>query len=826
MICWPLLYLFVARPGFRAVDRLAEAEQAATRQADQQRRINRQLEAEITARKRTESELRKLTQAVEQSPVSIVITDTAGRIEYVNPKFTKVTGYTAEEAIGQNPRFLKSGRTSAEEYRQLWHTITSGEEWRGQFENKTKSGKTYWEQASISPIRDTSGTITHFLAVKEDVTASKRMHDALEESEHRLRTIIDTSMDAIITVDQRCLITQFNPAAESMFGWSASEMIGRPVDRLVPEPYRSQHRHHQETFFQSGASHGAIGRTVELPALRRDGSEFSIELSLAAAMQGPDQFVVGVIRDITARKQADESLHESKQMLENITQGITASIMLLSDDLRILWANQAARQQTGLDNAELLGCHCYQATHHRDTPCATSHDTCPVAEVRKTGKPATATHTHFDKDGKELYVNVTLYPIRNDRGEIHQFVDVCEDVTERKKTEDALRNSEQQYRGLFETSSDAIVLLNAGGFIDCNPAALAMYGCADVDELTALHPADLSPPNQPDGLDSRTAANRKIAQAFAQGKNQFEWVHRRRNGEDFFAEVWLTALELQGQPVLQGTVRDLTARRKAEHAELERKSLQSAVQAMEQVLGVVGHELRTPLAGIAITSELLMADDAQQTPEFPAFLKSINDEVVRMSELVNNLLEAARINSGSVRWSWGDVDFSAAIAAAEQTTDLLIDHDHVAMQFDATEAPAPMCGDQNAIERLIINLVSNSAKHTSEGIITVRICEQACDDKQWALVEVTDTGEGIPENVIDKLGKPFVLNSGIIGTDYIKGSGLGLSICKGIVEAHGGTLHVHSEPGHGTTFTAWLRTDLPAAASSIPVNDIVLEPAA
>ncbi len=128
---------------------------------------------EITKRRQAEEQLRKLARAVEQSPVSIVITNRAGDIEFVNPKFTQVTGYTLEEVLGVNPRILKSGETSAEEYTRLWETITAGKEWRGEFHNKRKDGSLFWETVSISPVRDATGAITHFIAVKEDVTEKK-----------------------------------------------------------------------------------------------------------------------------------------------------------------------------------------------------------------------------------------------------------------------------------------------------------------------------------------------------------------------------------------------------------------------------------------------------------------------------------------------------------------------------------------------------------------------------------------------------------------------------------------------------------------------------
>lgn len=126
-----------------------------------------------------EEHIRKLSRAVEQSPVAIMITDTTGKIEYVNPRFTHLTGYTAEEAIGENPRMLKSGETSAADYRRLWETITGGAEWRGEFQNRNKNGELFWVSASVSPVTDGEGKITHFISFQEDITERKEAEESI-----------------------------------------------------------------------------------------------------------------------------------------------------------------------------------------------------------------------------------------------------------------------------------------------------------------------------------------------------------------------------------------------------------------------------------------------------------------------------------------------------------------------------------------------------------------------------------------------------------------------------------------------------------------------
>jgi sigma-B regulation protein RsbU (phosphoserine phosphatase) len=135
----------------------------------------------------TEEKIRMFTMAVEQSPATVVITDRSGSIEYVNPKFSSLTGYTFNEAIGQNPRILKSGKQPPEFYKELWNTISSGNEWRGEFHNLKKNGESYWESASISPICGKSGEITHYVAVKEDITERKKADEEIRIREEILR---------------------------------------------------------------------------------------------------------------------------------------------------------------------------------------------------------------------------------------------------------------------------------------------------------------------------------------------------------------------------------------------------------------------------------------------------------------------------------------------------------------------------------------------------------------------------------------------------------------------------------------------------------------
>jgi PAS domain S-box-containing protein len=186
---------------------------------------------DITERLEAEKEIRKLSRAIEQSPTIFMITDLKGNIEYVNPKYTEVTGYTKEEALGKNPRILKSGKTPKETYIKLWETITAGGEWYGQFINRKKNGELYWESTYIFPLKDNAGNISHFIGIKEDITERKKLEqeliDAKEKAEEsdRLKSAflanmsheIRTPMNAILGFSQLLNDENINPEDKNQF---------------------------------------------------------------------------------------------------------------------------------------------------------------------------------------------------------------------------------------------------------------------------------------------------------------------------------------------------------------------------------------------------------------------------------------------------------------------------------------------------------------------------------------------------------------------------------------------------------------------------------
>ncbi len=285
---------------------------------------------DITERTRTEIELRKLYRALEQSPASVVITDIKGNIEYVNPKFVETTGYSEEEAIGNNPRMLKSGDKDETAYGELWKTITEGRVWRGQFKNRKKDGAVYWESASISPVRDGDGDITHFIAVKEDVTAHKYIEDQLRLN----ATVFDTASEGIIITDANNHIKTVNPAFTQITGYSLDDVFG-----LRPSILNSGL--HDEEFYQDmwKSLHDKGYWSGEVWNRRKDNTIYPEWLSISVIRDedGDIQEHVAIFSDITRRKQDEEQIRQQANydaltglpnrslLVDRLTQAITLS---------------------------------------------------------------------------------------------------------------------------------------------------------------------------------------------------------------------------------------------------------------------------------------------------------------------------------------------------------------------------------------------------------------------------------------------------------------------------------------------------------------------
>lgn len=312
---------------------------------------------DITELKEYESQLSKLSLAIEQSPVSFVITDINGNIEYVNPHFLEFTGYSYEEVIGKNPRFLKSGWQPKSFYKEFWDTILSGKIWKGEFHNKKKNGELFWEFATISPMFDSNGKITSFIAFKEDITQSKLAKEKLIESEKRYSELAKQSRTFAWEVDDKGIYQYVSPVIEQVLGYKPEEIINKLYYYdLCPVSDREEFVNSVTKMFENknilvNLENKAISKSGEMVWLNTNGMPLIGENGELIGYRGSNT-------DITVRKLADEKLKESESHFRSLFQNAADAIFIADENTGIILnANKAASELIQLPVEQIIGMH-------------------------------------------------------------------------------------------------------------------------------------------------------------------------------------------------------------------------------------------------------------------------------------------------------------------------------------------------------------------------------------------------------------------------------------------------------------------------------------
>ncbi len=295
-------------------------------------------------RKQAEEKIRKLSHAIDYSSASVVVTDTEGKIEYVNPKFTQLTGYSLEKIIGASPRILKSGKTPPENYKKLWETITSGKEWYGEFCNKKKNGEIYWEFASISPIKNDEGVIISFIAVKEDITDRKLKEDELK----KYGILFDNISDLAYIFNREGIILFVNKAFEKISGYKSEKLIGKTFLSLFEDANLEKAK---DLF-----SRTLKGENPQKEISFKDtGILCEYKNVPLRNIEGEIIGILGTARDISERKKAESVQREATDLLNNVINSTLDMIFVKDLDLRTIMCNESFAKAVGKKPEELIG---------------------------------------------------------------------------------------------------------------------------------------------------------------------------------------------------------------------------------------------------------------------------------------------------------------------------------------------------------------------------------------------------------------------------------------------------------------------------------------
>ena len=636
----------------------------------------------------------------------------------------------------------------------------------------------------------------------------KLAESELRANQQLLASILDNISEAVYRTDRNHQLIFVNQAYLQLSGYDSVEDLRRiPRETLYANPSdRAQ-------LLEALAKEGEY-RNVEIEFIRRDGQHWW-GLSNGVAVRDPQTnavlYHVGSVKDITRRKKAQEDLLQLNATLERRIAERTAELAASEARLRtlvehapeaiVVFDGDTGRFLSGNPHVcEMLGLTAEELTVL--TPAEVSpefqadgHSSAFIAREKMNealaGGAPIFDWIHRHKNGKSILTEVRLVRLPAEGKNLLRASII--DTSERKRAEQALRESEEKFRALFEISSAGVMLHDENEFLQVNPAAVRMFGCEREEDLLGKHPGVTSPPFQPNGERSEILARKHIADCMTRGNTRFDWVARKASGEDFPLEVILTRVEVGGRKIIQAVVNDITERKKAEAELLKALAREKELSGLKSsFVSMVSHEFRTPL-GVIMSSAEILEDyfDQLDAADRKDHLESIRKNTRRMSDLMEEVLVLSRFEAGKM-------DFKPAALNLRQFCQRVVDE-----VLSATNRQCPILltmadsiGDSIADERLLrhifTNLLSNAVKYSAmETTVSLSIEREGRD----AICRVDDRGIGIPESDLPWLFSAFHRGRNVGGRP---GTGLGLVIVKRCVELHGGKIGIKSKLGEGT----------------------------
>ncbi|MGI8809322.1 MAG: PAS domain S-box protein [Acidimicrobiales bacterium] len=752
---------------------------------------------------------RRLEQFLDAIPIGVLVATPDGRPSYANREAERLLGRGLVDADDTGDFAETYGAVLAgtrEPYPVAEMPLAralSGESTHAADMEIARSDATVPVEVWATPVLASDGSVEFGIAAFADVSDR---HRAAEEVQFLSAITTNMSEGVVMVRAADSTIAYANGSYAAMFGFDAGELVGRSLSDLIcpaPVPPARVVAEIREALRVGGTWRG------EIQCLRKDGPPFWCALNVTEFHHpslGPAWIVVST--DVTARRRAEEA-HTN---LASIVQASRDAIFAKTLDGTVTSWNHGAEMLFGYSAGDMVGgpIDVLIPSERRDE------------EEELRGRVAGGLGVEqletvrLRKDGTPVDVSVTLSPIADAAGTISGIAAICRDVTERNR-------AEAKFQGLLESAPDAIVVVGPDGLIRIvNRQAEILFGYSR-DELLG-QPVELLIPERFAARHPRLRADFLAdASARAMGAN-LELAARRRDGSEFPVDISLAPLQTEEGVLVSAAVRDVTERRRAQAALLEREAELALArdQALEasrlksDFLANMSHEIRTPMNAVIGLTGLLL--DSSLSAEQREYLGAVRSAGEALLEIINDLLDFSKIEAGKLRLEVMDFDLRTVV---EEVRDLLgADAREKGIELSTlvrADAPAFVRGDPGRVRQVLTNLVGNAIKFSDDGEVAVRV--HPGEDVGGATrlrFEVTDTGIGIPPDAQRQLFQAFEQ----VDTSASRrhgGTGLGLAISKQLVEMMGGEIGMESTLGAGSTF--WF--DVPLAVASAPPTKAV-----
>jgi PAS domain S-box-containing protein len=728
---------------------------------------------------------------LEAAPDAMVVVNEGGEIVLLNVQAEKQFGYRRDELVGQKvkniipegfaERLIADGtRTAAEA---LAQQIGTGIELYG----RRKNGSDFPIEIMLSPLDSAEGILV--TAAIRDISVRKEAEKHLAQVEGRYRGLLEAAPDAMVVVNQGGQIVLLNVQAEKRFGYRRDELVGQKVKNIIPEGFA-------ERLIADGTRTAAqalaqqIGTGIELYGRRKNGSDFPIEIMLSPLESAEGILVTAAIRDISVRKEAERHLARMEGRYRGLLEAAPDAMVVVNQGGGIVLLNVQAEKQFGYHRDELLG-----QKVKNIIPEGFAERL--IADGLRSAEDALAQRigtgielTGLRKNGSEFPIEIMLSPLESAEGVL--VTAAIRDISVRKEAERHLARMEGRYRGLLEAAPDAMVVVNQGGeIVLLNVQAEKQFGYRR-DELVGQKVKNIIPEGFAERLiaDGLRSAEDALAQQIGTG---IELLGRRKDGSEFPIEIMLSPLESAEGVLVTAAIRDITTR-KAGEAQLLNKveELNRSNVELGQFAYIASHDLQEPLRMVASYTQLLarrykgrLDHDAD---EFIAFAV---DGASRMQRLIQDLLAYSRVGTKGRDL----LETSSEDALQQSLINLRGAIEDSGAQVTHDPLPAVMA-DETQLVQLFQNLVGNAIKYQNPGIPRVHVTVARNGGKQW-IFSVQDNGLGIDSQYFERI---FGMFQRLHKREEFAGTGIGLAICKKIVERHGGSISVESQLGHGSTF--------------------------
>ncbi len=719
--------------------------------------------------------------------------DEKGIYTYSSKRGSDLLGVSREEIIGKTMfDFVPSDEV--ERASVIFSEIMSSKAAIKDFEswNIGKNGERICLLTNGVPIIDEEGNFKGYRGIAKDITERKCAEAALKESEEKFRSVTQSANDAIITSDSSGIITDWNDAAEKIFGYTEFEITGKNLSIILPLRF---HQLYLEYIGENlkNKEFETLFKTFEISGLRKNKEEFPLELSLAQWETDSGRYFTGIIRDITRRKRAEEEIKQASNFLDSIIENIPHMIFIKdAKNLRFVRFNKAAENLLGIVKDDILGKNDFDLFPNKQAEVIVAKDREVLDKREMMVIKAESLPTRHD--GIRI-LHTKKVPILDEQGVPKYLLGISEDITEQKMSEQALKISEEKYRTMVNNSPDGILLVNMNGIItEASGIGLELLGADNKEDLVGKNFHAFVPSDENDAI--KDVFEKTMNDGICQN---FEIKIRKKNKSIFLSEISSTLIQdNQGQPIsVMIAIRDISFRKKLETKQIHADRMAN----LGEMASGIAHEINQPLNIISMVMDRILYETSKNEVIDIEFLKTKSDKIFENIIRIRNIIDHVRAFSRShENFVLTAFDINKTIENAVSLISEQFKHLGIKLSLELSTEIPPFVGNTYKFEQVIINLLTNAKdavmeKRTkqqeySEPSITIKTASH----KRTIITEIIDNGSGVNDDIIHNIMLPFFTTK-----EEGKGTGLGLSICYQIIKEMNGIIDITSDPLIGTT---------------------------